>query len=175
VKVLVALDSDESATTIVRTLGTWAVETKAEVHLLTVLLPSHIRGTEAGDNPRHEMTPSAAAGGQLLHLGEPPHRVSESKSQAVSRALAEVRDKHASLASQFLPGVDFTSHQVPDDHVAPTILRIGTEIGADLLALGTHGRTGLSHVLMGSVAENVIRNASVPVLVVGPKALVRGG
>jgi universal stress protein A len=36
----------------------------------------------------------------------------------------------------------------------------------DLLVLGTHGRTGLSHVLMGSVAEKVVRRAPCPVLTV---------
>ena len=36
---------------------------------------------------------------------------------------------------------------------------------ADLIIMGSHGRTGLSHVLLGSVAERVIRHASCPVLV----------
>ncbi len=34
----------------------------------------------------------------------------------------------------------------------------------DLLVMGTHGRTGISHLLMGSVAESVLRNAKIPVL-----------
>lgn len=37
---------------------------------------------------------------------------------------------------------------------------------ADLIVMGTHGRTGLSHVLMGSVAERVVRKAACPVLTV---------
>jgi universal stress protein A len=36
---------------------------------------------------------------------------------------------------------------------------------ADLIVMGTHGRTGLTHVLMGSVAERVVRMAPCPVLV----------
>ncbi|MDO8312766.1 MAG: universal stress protein [Sideroxyarcus sp.] len=40
---------------------------------------------------------------------------------------------------------------------------------ADLLVVGTHGRKGLDHMLMGSVAEGVIRTASVPVLLVRGK------
>jgi nucleotide-binding universal stress UspA family protein len=38
--------------------------------------------------------------------------------------------------------------------------------GFDLIVMGTHGRTGLSHVMMGSVAEGVIRNAPCPVFTV---------
>ena len=37
---------------------------------------------------------------------------------------------------------------------------------ADLIVMGTHGRTGLKHLLMGSVAEHVIRNSKCPVFIV---------
>ena len=37
---------------------------------------------------------------------------------------------------------------------------------ADLIVIGTHGRSGLSRLLLGSVAEEVVRGASVPVLLV---------
>lgn len=40
---------------------------------------------------------------------------------------------------------------------------------ADLLIMGTHGRHGLARVLMGSVAEKIVRQSPVPVLTVGPK------
>jgi len=46
------------------------------------------------------------------------------------------------------------------------ILRTAEEVGADLIAMGTHGRTGLGRLLMGSVAELVVRQASCPVLTV---------
>jgi universal stress protein A len=42
---------------------------------------------------------------------------------------------------------------------------------ADMIVLGSHGRTGLSHVLLGSVAEKVLRHASCPVLVVRNPAI----
>jgi nucleotide-binding universal stress UspA family protein len=44
------------------------------------------------------------------------------------------------------------------------ILRVAAEAGADLIVMGTHGKTGLRHVLMGSVAEQVVRKAPCPVL-----------
>jgi nucleotide-binding universal stress UspA family protein len=46
------------------------------------------------------------------------------------------------------------------------ISRVASENGYDLLVVGTHGRTGLKHVLLGSVAEAVMRHSKVPVLVI---------
>jgi universal stress protein A len=47
---------------------------------------------------------------------------------------------------------------------ATRILEVAKETGCDLIALGTHGRSGLSRLLMGSVAEQVVRLARCPVL-----------
>ena len=49
---------------------------------------------------------------------------------------------------------------------AETIVRVAHERGADLIVMGTHGRTGLQHVLHGSVAAKVVRLAPCPVLTV---------
>ncbi|MDQ1274342.1 MAG: hypothetical protein QG591_2972 [Planctomycetota bacterium] len=46
------------------------------------------------------------------------------------------------------------------------IIRTAKECKIDLIVLGTHGRTGLSHALMGSVAEKVVRKAPCPVLTI---------
>jgi nucleotide-binding universal stress UspA family protein len=54
---------------------------------------------------------------------------------------------------------------IPEGMPGEEIVRIAGEWGADVIALGTHGRTGLSRMLAGSVAEYVIRHAGVPVLV----------
>lgn len=47
-----------------------------------------------------------------------------------------------------------------------TILRLAREGGADLIVMGTHGRTGLARLLIGSVAEAVLRRSSCPVLTI---------
>lgn len=49
------------------------------------------------------------------------------------------------------------------------ILRTAKEINADLIVMGTHGRKGFSHVMMGSVAERVAREAPCPVFIVREK------
>lgn len=48
------------------------------------------------------------------------------------------------------------------------IPRVAKRLKCDLIVLATHGRTGLRHVLMGSVAENIVRQAACPVLTVRP-------
>ncbi len=48
------------------------------------------------------------------------------------------------------------------------IVRVAREEKADLIVMGTHGRTGLAHALLGSVAEKVVRKAPCPVLTVRP-------
>jgi nucleotide-binding universal stress UspA family protein len=52
---------------------------------------------------------------------------------------------------------------------AERLIAAAKEKNADLIVMATHGRTGLSHALMGSVAEKVVRQAPCPVLTVRPK------
>jgi len=60
-------------------------------------------------------------------------------------------------------GVEATS-EVSPALPSEAILAAAGEIGADLIVMGTHGHTGLKHVLLGSVAERIIRLAPCPVL-----------
>lgn len=61
-----------------------------------------------------------------------------------------------------------TEKKILIGHPSEEILGYSDEIDADLIIMGTHGHTGLSRVLIGSVAERVVRRASRPVLVVRP-------
>lgn len=54
-----------------------------------------------------------------------------------------------------------------------TIVRYAQDNAIDLIVIGTHGRTGLSHVLLGSIAERVVRHASCSVLTVRPERRAR--
>ena len=54
-------------------------------------------------------------------------------------------------------------------HAAREIIRCAEALHADLLVMSTHGRTGLRHALIGSVAEKVVRNSRCPVLTVKPE------
>jgi nucleotide-binding universal stress UspA family protein len=83
---------------------------------------------------------------------------------------------------------DLQQHELPDAQVhaerrlergepVTEILRVADEVRADLIVMGTHGRTGLERLLMGSVAEQVVRQASCPVLTLKtpvPEAVTAG-
>ncbi len=51
-------------------------------------------------------------------------------------------------------------------HPAETVLDLEKELGVELVVMATHGRTGISHFVLGSVAEKVVRESSCPVLTV---------
>lgn len=55
---------------------------------------------------------------------------------------------------------------VPEGHPRVEILACAERWDADLLVIGTHGRTGLLHLVMGSTAEYIVRHSKVPVMVV---------
>ncbi len=57
------------------------------------------------------------------------------------------------------------------DAIADEIAQLAADLEADLVVVGTHGRRGLSRVLLGSSAEATVRLAPCPVLVVRPKAV----
>ena len=61
-----------------------------------------------------------------------------------------------------------TNRSVVSGPPAEEIVRYARDAGVDLIVLGTHGRTGLAHVLLGSVAEKIVRKAPCPVLTVRP-------
>jgi nucleotide-binding universal stress UspA family protein len=56
------------------------------------------------------------------------------------------------------------THRLEEGDPATAILEVAAESQCDLIVLGTHGRTGIGRLLMGSVAEKVVRSASCPVV-----------
>lgn len=56
---------------------------------------------------------------------------------------------------------------------ADVVIRFADDIGADLIVMSTHGRQGLTRLVLGSVAEEVVRESNRPVLTVRPGAAAR--
>jgi nucleotide-binding universal stress UspA family protein len=87
---------------------------------------------------------------------------------------AEIAAEHQKRLRRKLEQVTPPDATLRVDHLlecgdpADVICRVSREAGFDLVVMGTHGRTGLHRLLMGSVAEKVVRRAACPVLVVKP-------
>jgi universal stress protein A len=62
--------------------------------------------------------------------------------------------------------IDFV---VREGHAFKEILRLADESDIDIIIMATHGRTGFEHILIGSVAEKVVRHSDRPVLIVKPQ------
>jgi nucleotide-binding universal stress UspA family protein len=77
--------------------------------------------------------------------------------EALERQLAQAQPTDSQLA---------VSRHLLDGDPANTICEFAKDNAADLIVMGSHGRTGLGRLLMGSVAELVVRRASSPVLTV---------
>lgn len=102
----------------------------------------------------------------LLHVEEPPlaygggefyYGLPEPNRPALEKMLAEVVVDD--------PSVTTTRHLLTGSP-ATTIVRFAKEQGVNFIVMPTHGRTGLTRLLMGSVAEEVVRKAPCPVLTV---------
>ena len=99
----------------------------------------------------HVEEPPLAYGGGELYYGLP-----EPSSERILEMLQDV--------SPYDPDIPFEHRLVMGDP-ATEIVRVAKEEHPELVVLGTHGRTGLSRILMGSVAEAVVRHAPCPVLI----------
>jgi nucleotide-binding universal stress UspA family protein len=82
-------------------------------------------------------------------------------------ANTEAKEKLAEISGR-LEGIP-TRNYVRHGQVWKNLAAILRENEIDLIVLGTHGRSGLGKLLLGSVAESILRHASCPVLTIGPK------
>ena len=111
----------------------------------------------------------------VLHVQrlEAPAYFTVAQTQALRAQLrrsVRAATKHASeFAHKHLPALVAHRVMVMEDDPVSAILKTQQEIGADLIAMGTHGRGGLARVRLGSIAESVLHQAEVPILTVGPR------
>jgi nucleotide-binding universal stress UspA family protein len=91
-----------------------------------------------------------------------PEAMPQIMEAAEEQAKIEAQQLHTMLAG--------VPHEVSvaEGEVWPTISEIARKEKTDLIVIGTHGRTGVTRALLGSVAEEIFRRAAPPVLTVGP-------
>ncbi len=85
--------------------------------------------------------------------------------QSSTALLTEAEETIAQLINMY-DGVDEVIRFMPERFPKKEIVKISREWEADLIVMGTHGRGGLQHVMVGSVAESVIKHSLVPVMIV---------
>jgi nucleotide-binding universal stress UspA family protein len=83
--------------------------------------------------------------------------------QYLTRIAAKMKDQGVEVEPVLMSG-----------RVTESILDYAKDNGVDLIAMCTHGRSGLSRLVLGSVAEKVVRRASIPVLLVAPTDVKNG-
>jgi nucleotide-binding universal stress UspA family protein len=117
----------------------------------------------------HDLAKATGASMVVFHVSRPPAVVSDGDRLLSAPARAEAKDVWDELRKiQAKDPAVRVEHEVivADRPDAEHILRILQDRGCDLIVMGTHGRTGLRHLLFGSVAEDVVRRAHCPVMVV---------
>jgi nucleotide-binding universal stress UspA family protein len=135
------------------------------MHAKKILFPTDFSHT--GDAALQYATMLARDSGATLlivHVEEPPmaygggemyYGIPEPDSEALRKMLVSVKPTD--------PSVKFEHRMITGDP-ADSIARLAEDEHADLIVMGTHGRTGLGRLVMGSVAESVVRHAKCPVL-----------
>ena len=111
---------------------------------------------------------------RILHVIDDPTASSDFVADGFAPSTEDIRTALLEQARTRLDGlmneVDRTRFHAHADAVlgmpAATIVEYAAATHAGLIVMGTHGRTGLAHLLMGSVAEQVVRTAPCPVLTV---------
>jgi universal stress protein A len=101
---------------------------------------------------------------KLRAIGEPD--VSENEH---NREEKKARATFVEISNRYLTGVIHAA-AASSRALAKAVVQVAAEVNADLIVLKTHGRTGLSHLIIGSVAEEIVRTAACPVLTLSPLA-----
>jgi nucleotide-binding universal stress UspA family protein len=146
-KILVATDLSSASEPAIRMAGALAIRMDAGLLILHVLSEKELDELVLAHQPRHPV--------DLIY----------------SDLEASVREQYRRIVPdevrRFLHAEVLVVPGVPAEEIA----RTAAMKGADMIVTGTHGRTGLRRVLMGSVAEQVLRTAPCPVLTVRPPEL----
>ncbi|RLS34212.1 MAG: universal stress protein [Planctomycetota bacterium] len=132
----------------------------------TILLPTDFSHASDAALPHAEAL-ARQTGARLLivHVEEPPlaygggelyYGIPEPDTARIATMLEGVKPSD--------PQVAFT-HRLAMGDPAAEVCRIAAEEGAEMIVLGTHGRSGMFRLLMGSVAESILRRSPCPVLV----------
>jgi universal stress protein A len=116
----------------------------------------------------------------LVHVIQPPALAYDAyggpgTTAAAPVSLLELREAAETALREVAASVEGESrslemHVVESASIPDAIHEVAEKVGADLIVMGTHGRTGLAHVFLGSVAERTLRRSPCAVLTVQARA-----
>lgn len=134
------------------------------IHLDRVLFPTD--GSDCAEHARHHALYLADRFEAALHVIHVEEREAE-LSDVIDVSEADVlADLHAPM-EEAVPEPRVVEHTVAHTSVVDGILSYAAEHDTNLTVLGTHGRSGIRRLVLGSVAERVVRQAPHPVMTVG--------
>jgi universal stress protein A len=119
-----------------------AKQFRAELSILHVVDQTYLAGTPE----------LSVANPQLARILDEQYRACDAQLERLSADIKKTGQRCRTLVKRGVPSL--------------VIAATAKKMGADLIVMGTHGRTGLAHMLIGSVAERVVRSAHCPVLTV---------
>ncbi len=150
-KILVCLDGSETAERILPIVKDQAAVMGSTVVLMRVV---NLPGDVTLGVPGFPSVP--------LHTPSMPDHLKKEYAIAedyLKRTAQTLRSQGIKVESQTLIGL-----------AGPSILNFAGENGVDLIALVTHGHSGFRNVLLGSVAEHIVRESGLPILMIRPKS-----
>lgn len=140
-RILCPVDFSESSDHAIHYAVAFATAYQAELHLLHVIHP-----------------PAYGVGADGINIDitvQMTEYIEKTSRERLHELAEKVRTGYPNTQEQVVAGVPFLE-----------IIRTARALQADLIVIGTHGRTGLAHALIGSVAEKVVRKSPCPVLTV---------
>jgi nucleotide-binding universal stress UspA family protein len=177
-KLLIPLDGSKFAEEVLAPAAELAARSGAEVHLIEVV-------KESKAYPRWVSPPSAEHAirdeygwPRGVPMGSPEHPIEmavlvETSAQAVERTRCVAKDYLHSVSTSHFHGEAKAEVVVGEDPAEEILDYIGRE-KMDLVAMATHGRTGLARLLLGSVAAKLLRARAAPLFLVRPDKLHEG-
>jgi universal stress protein A len=139
-----------------------------------ILVPTDFSATaDAALDTAYVLAERFGASLELLHVLDDPFvadgmAVEAYISEGPALRTAMLQEARERLRHRASPreGIPEIKTEVLFGHGARTIAEYAADRGVDLIAMGTHGRTGFAHLMLGSVAEQLVRTAPCPVLTV---------
>ncbi|MBF8267239.1 MAG: universal stress protein [Dehalococcoidia bacterium] len=172
-KILVPLDGSAFSEVVLGPATQMAEAMGAEIHLLTVVEEPKEHGIWARALTR---IGEAEIGAEMSEIGMaqiPPLPDPRVAAEAREQALRSAEEYMAGIARRFSPG-RVKVRVIHGEEPVNAIMAFSRDEGMDLIAMSTHGRSGLGRWVYGSVADKVLQSSPIPLLLLRPREKSEG-